>query len=64
MDYDQACRKYRQEVEDLAFLQKRLKTATIPEYERVSKNIESKKSYIQLLERWFRFTGNKIPDIA
>lgn len=64
MDYETACRKWKQEHEDLAFLRIRLETATIQEYERVQKNIESKRNSIQLLEKWFKFTGNKIPESA
>lgn len=64
MTYEEACRKYKRELEDLGFLKMRLETATILEYERVQGNIESKRTAIDMLKRWFKFTGNKIPETA
>lgn len=64
MDYETACKKWRREHDDLKFLQMRLNTATIQEYEKILKNIESRQNYIKVLERWFKFTGNKIPESA
>lgn len=62
LDYKTACAKYRQEVDALKFLQMRLKTSTIQEYEVVCRNIEFKRKNIDILQRWFRFTGNKAPE--
>lgn len=64
MNYEEACRKYKREHVDLAFLKLRLETATIQEAVRVVKNISSKNQAISLLEKWFKFTGNKPPKIA
>jgi len=64
MDYETACRKYKREVEDLQFLNDRLKTATISEFDRIQGDIASKQSAIYLLKRWFKFTGNKMPEIG
>ena len=63
MDYEEACRKYRKELEELYFLKTRLKTAKKSEVERIQKNIDSRNISIGMLKKWFKLTRNKIPEI-
>lgn len=61
MDYETACKRHKKETEELRALQIRLISAPKKEHDRIHRNIDSKRTSIDLLERWFRFTGNKIP---
>jgi hypothetical protein len=64
MDYDKACEKYRRVSNDLELLCLRLETVPAHEFKRIEKSIESKRSSVRMLEKWFRFTGNKIPETS